>query len=262
MCRFVAALAGQTDRESKHMTSSTPVKSSPSSTSAAHVKRPMNAFMVWSRGQRRQMALDNPKMHNSEISKRLGAAWRRLPDADKVRYIDEAKRLRAAHLEQHPDYKYRPRRKPKTVSVSVSRDGTGNYSSSSLAAMVRRPSTIQSATQATSIRDDDKIHCGTTSSLLPWSSTTDMSNIGRHIGRFQSLSGAVASPAPSLPHPSPLSTMIPHLHQLWMLDNVVSSTHWQTADRAYDWMHCSISDLYQHLLQLRLLRLAHHFDCI
>lgn len=52
-------------------------------------------------------------MHNSELSKKLGAEWKALSDANKRPYIDEAKRIREHHMTEFPHYRYRPRRKPK-----------------------------------------------------------------------------------------------------------------------------------------------------
>uniref|UniRef100_A0A8C5ELK7 Transcription factor SOX n=1 Tax=Gouania willdenowi TaxID=441366 RepID=A0A8C5ELK7_GOUWI len=90
-------------------------------TPSGHIKRPMNAFMVWSQIERRKIMEQSPDMHNAEISKRLGKRWKLLRDSDKIPFIREAERLRLKHMADYPDYKYRPRKK---VKSSTSKPGS------------------------------------------------------------------------------------------------------------------------------------------
>ncbi|XP_069507058.1 transcription factor SOX-12 [Ambystoma mexicanum] len=84
-------------------------------TPSGHIKRPMNAFMVWSQIERKKIMERWPDVHNAEISKRLGLRWKLLPDLDKIPFIREAERLRLKHMADYPDYKYKPRKKGKLV---------------------------------------------------------------------------------------------------------------------------------------------------
>lgn len=81
---------------------------------ATKIKRPMNPFMIFGCEKRRKLAQVHPRMHNSEISKILGAEWKRMSEYEKAPYIQEAKRLKEQHSIEYPNYKFKAnRRKPR-----------------------------------------------------------------------------------------------------------------------------------------------------
>jgi len=119
----------------------------------------MNAFMVWSQIERRKICEQQPDMHNAEISKRLGKRWKMLNEEERGPFVDEAERLRLLHMQQYPDYKYRPRKKvkPGHPSPATAPTPTSNSNSASSSSSSRTVITSQSSHSVSSLKTPLKV---------------------------------------------------------------------------------------------------------
>ncbi|PWA24943.1 hypothetical protein CCH79_00015430 [Gambusia affinis] len=81
-------------------------KSSPGKREKDHIRRPMNAFMIFSKRHRALVHQRHPNQDNRTVSKILGEWWYALGAMEKKKYHDLAFQVKEAHFKAHPDWKW------------------------------------------------------------------------------------------------------------------------------------------------------------
>ncbi|XP_072750573.1 uncharacterized protein Cic isoform X2 [Anoplolepis gracilipes] len=95
------------------------------------IRRPMNAFMIFSKRHRALVHQRHPNQDNRTVSKILGEWWYALGQEEKQKYHELASEVKEAHFKAHPDWKWcsKDRRKSSTTSFKGNEVGRAKLNS-------------------------------------------------------------------------------------------------------------------------------------
>ncbi|CDW52726.1 capicua protein [Trichuris trichiura] len=96
--------------------------------SKEHIRRPMNAFMIFSKRHRPLVHQRHPNQDNRTVSKILGEWWYALGPEQKHEYHNLACQVKEAHFKAHPNWKWCSKEKKHVLKKS---EGDSNDESSS-----------------------------------------------------------------------------------------------------------------------------------
>ena len=109
------------------------------STGKERIRRPMNAFMIFSKRHRPLVHQQHPNQDNRTVSKILGEWWYALGSEEKQKYHDLAHQVKEAHFKAHPEWKWCTKERRKSSSSSKSERELLPISSRIDTADIRKP---------------------------------------------------------------------------------------------------------------------------
>ncbi|KAI8486590.1 hypothetical protein Bbelb_355650 [Branchiostoma belcheri] len=117
-----------------------------------HIRRPMNAFMIFSKRHRALVHQRHPNQDNRTVSKILGEWWYALGPREKQKYHDLAFQVKEAHFKAHPDWKWCNKERKKSSSSTGSGGRRQEQERKLSDDLPSSPSTTQAQTSSASIR--------------------------------------------------------------------------------------------------------------
>jgi len=122
---------------------------------ADHIKRPMNAFMAWSKEERRRMVEEGNNLNNSVMSRILGERWKGLAEEERKVWKEEAERLKQEHVRMYPTYKYKPKRRTSSGNSTTS-SSTSSTSPTSTSSTSSTSPTLPSLASPPEVPEEDR----------------------------------------------------------------------------------------------------------